>query len=72
MKVKGVVDVNNMPKDPGELRDGKGGFMVARRATDAELWYYGTYGSERRAYAVAEEIQNGVVIEVAGDCMEEQ
>lgn len=71
MKVKGVVDVNNMPKDPGELRDGKGGFMVVR-VLSGENWYYGTYGSMKRAIAVAQELGNGVVIEVAGNCMEEQ
>jgi hypothetical protein len=53
--------VNNLPKS---LRNG---FMVARRATDGQLWYYGIYGSEKRARNVAEEIGNGLVLMVDGE-----
>lgn len=53
--------VNNLPK---RLING---FMVARRATDGQLWYYGIYGSEKRARNVAEEIGNGLILIVEGE-----
>ena len=50
--------VKNTPKDV------KSGWVVARRDDfTAELWYYGTYKTEQRAYDVAQELDNGVVLE---------
>lgn len=44
--------------------DVKSGWVVARRDDfTAELWYYGTYKTEERAYDVAQELDNGVVLE---------
>ena len=43
----------------------KSGYMVARRDEyTAELWYYGTYDEKKRAYDVALELENGIVLEV--------
>ena len=33
------------------------------RLVDAELWFYGTYEQELRAYEVAKELGNGLVLE---------
>ena len=40
------------------------GFMVVRRAEDGKLWYYGTYSVRDFAEEVANEIGNGIVLEV--------
>ena len=40
--------------------------MVARRDEyTSELWYYGTFDTEERAYEVARELDNGIVLERA-------
>ena len=42
----------------------KTGYMVARRDNyTAELWYYGVYDEEKRAYDIALELENGIVLE---------
>lgn len=38
-------------------------FMVAR-GVDGEMWYYGMYETYERALEVADELTNGVVLEV--------
>ena len=53
--------VNNMPDFEGE-EPGKY-FLVARvDEKTKELWYYGNYPTEERAYEVAQEIGNGIVL----------
>jgi len=53
-----VAKIKNTPKVV------KSGWVVARRDDfTAELWYYGTYDTEERAYEVAQELDNGVVLE---------
>lgn len=42
------------------------GFIVARRADDALLWYYGIYKTEEKALEVARELDNGIVLEMGG------
>ena len=60
MEINAKVSVNNVPEE-FESR-----YIVARRDENtAYLWYYGEYDSEERAYSVAREIRNGVVIELA-------
>lgn len=60
MEINVKVSVNNVPEE-FESR-----YIVARRDENtAYLWYYGEYDSEERAYSVAREIRNGVVIELA-------
>ena len=50
--------VKNTPADV------KTGWVVARRDSyTAELWYYGNYETEKRAYDVAQELDDGVVLE---------
>ena len=50
--------VKNTPSDV------KSGYVVARRDDyTAELWYYGNYDTEKQAYDVALELDNGVVVE---------
>lgn len=44
----------------------KSGFIVARRAEDATLWFYGLYDTADRAQEVAIEIGNGVVLRKKG------
>ena len=51
-------DIHNMP----ENRDHHG-FMVVRTEGGC-LWYYGTYPVKERAEEVADEIGNGIVLEV--------
>ena len=53
--------INNMPvfetKESGEH------FIVARVDEETrKLWYYGSYPTEARAYEVAQEIRNGIVL----------
>ena len=56
--------INNTPKDI----EGKTGFIVARRDDyTAKLWYYGRYDTEARAYEVAKELDNGIVLELKGE-----
>ena len=50
--------INNMPESK------KHGYMVVRRDADSSLWYYGTYSSDEKAYEVAVETGNGIVLEV--------
>ena len=50
--------VKNTPSDV------KSGYVVARRDDyTAELWYYGKYDTEKQAYDIALELENGVVVE---------
>ena len=49
--------INNMPFHDLDK------YIVAR-VIETELWYYGTYNNEDMAYRVAEEIGNGIVVEV--------
>lgn len=39
-------------------------YVVARRAEDGSVWYYGQYKALKQANAVAVEIGNGFVVEV--------
>ncbi len=43
------------------------GFIVARRADDALLWYYGIYKTEEKALEVARELDNGIVLEMGDE-----
>lgn len=53
-----IAKVKNTPSDV------KNGWMVARRDKyTGELWYYGTYETEKRAQDVACELDNGIVLE---------
>lgn len=57
------VNVNNMPDfNDGFAEPGK--YYVVARVDERtrELWYYGTYSVEEKAYEVAKEIRNGVVL----------
>ena len=49
--------INNMPLHDLDK------YIVAR-VDGTELWYYGTYDNEDMAYRVADEIGNGIVVEV--------
>lgn len=55
------VEINNLPKD-FDSREFNEDYMVVRRANDAKLWYYGIYKGRDRAYKIAEEIGNGIVL----------
>ena len=48
---------------PDNFDLGSIGWMVVRRM-DADLWYYGFYEDEEKAYQVAMEIGNGVVVKL--------
>lgn len=52
-----LIKVNNMPVSLDDK------YIVVRK-DHTELWYYGQYDNEDFAYRVAEEIGNGIVIEV--------
>ena len=54
------VNVNNLPSKIER------GFMVVR-LFNADLWYYGQYKDESRAIQAAQEIGNGLVMEVSGN-----
>jgi len=56
-QVLGTIRIQNLP------RKGVNGWVVAR-PHGAQLWYYGTYDTEFRATEVAEQLGNGVVMEV--------
>lgn len=56
--MKVIIEIKNTPMTF------KGRFVVARRAEDATLWYYGSYDTVERAVEVAEELGNGFVVEV--------
>lgn len=58
--IKANVFVMNMP------REKQVGFIVARQHR-GRLWFYGNYESEDRAYEIADEIGNGVVVEATGE-----
>ena len=58
MKVKCNVKINNVPDYA------KKGFIVARKADHGELWFYGCYDTEEKAYYVCREI-DGICFEVA-------
>ena len=51
--------VNNVPKE-SELKR----YIVAR-VCDAELWYYGTYGTQNIAKDVSDFLGNAIVIDRA-------
>ena len=55
--IKCKVEVKNTPYKKRQ------GFMVARK-NGTDLWYYGTYESLAKAKRVAEELGNGVILEV--------
>ena len=50
-----IAEIKNPPKEQRE------GFVVARNY-EGNLWYYGTYETKKRAFEVAQELDNGVVI----------
>ena len=50
-----IAEIKNPPKEQRE------GYVVARNY-EGNLWYYGTYETEKRAFEVAQELDNGVVI----------
>lgn len=41
-------------------------FVVAR-LVNTELWYYGSYETQERAEVVAEQLGNGVVLDITED-----
>ena len=49
------VNILNLPKTPRE------GYVVARNC-EGNLWYYGTYETEKRAREVIAELDNGVLV----------
>lgn len=55
------VEVKNMSENAKD----KDGFLVVRRDDDASLWYYGLYYTEEDARRAANEIGNGLVLEVS-------
>ena len=57
-KIQVTVEINNM----AELT--RGHWWVVVRYIDGRLWYYGAYGSEKRASYVAEELKNALVVEI--------
>lgn len=61
----GALEVKNVPEAvENSFEDG---FVVVRRCDDGgkvELWYYGIYTDREKAYEVAYEIGNGIVLEV--------
>ena len=59
-KLKANVFIKNLPKEKLV------GFIVARQHR-GRLWFYGNYESEDRAYEIADEIGNGVVLEATGE-----
>ena len=58
MKLNDFVVIASVKNAPAVI---KSGFVVARQF-DGDLWYYGTYETEERAYDVAQELGNGVVL----------
>jgi hypothetical protein len=56
-KISCWVKINNLPLHDWDK------YIVAR-VDGTELWYYGTYDNEYMAYRVADEIGNGIVVEV--------
>ena len=60
------MDVHAEIRNFSESAREKSGFIVARRAEDASLWYYGIYKTADRARRVAIEIENGIVLEKRG------
>lgn len=50
-----IAEIKNLPKEQRE------GYVVARNY-EGNLWYYGTYETKKRAFEVAQELDNGVVI----------
>lgn len=56
--------VNTFVKNcPVSIIESEDNVMVAR-LVDSELWYYGMYATWERAEEVAQELGNGVVLEV--------
>ena len=54
------VMIHNLPQTA------RPGYMVVRRDEyTADLWYYGTFETEERAFEVAQELDNGIVLERA-------
>ena len=59
-KMKVDIKINNLPKE--WKTDNK--YMVVRRdPSTAMLWYFGTYRSEEQAMDIANELDNGIVVE---------
>ena len=56
MKVE--MKIFNVPKDVTEP------YIVARASEDCSLWYYGQYESKERAKEVAQELGNGIVVQI--------
>ena len=52
--------VNNCPSS---IIESENNVMVAR-LVDSELWYYGMYATWERAKEVAQELGNGLILEV--------
>ena len=62
-----TASVNNCPDNFGKdyRSEYKRNYLVARRdENDVTLWYYGIYDMKERAYEVAREIRNGIVLRV--------
>lgn len=55
MIMKFKVEVNNIPNETSR-------FVVARFVTN-ELWYWGSWDNLEEAKRVAEELENGIVVE---------
>lgn len=61
--MKLIAKVNNMP-DLTQQKIEKYGKYIVVRVVGIELWYWGIFPNLRRAEIVAEELNNGIVLEV--------